>query len=103
MKKEDYTQYKKWELIIMISILKTIKFCNCKVGEFFLSFILIALPLLLFAGPSKGVWLVILLTHSVSLLVVGRLRSDEEKLDFDDELNREINSCKLALKQKKNK
>lgn len=99
----DYNQYKRWELIIMLTILKTIKFCNSKVGEFILSFILVSIPLLLFLGTSTVVWMIILLTHFFSLITVGKLRSDLDKWELDDEINKEIRSCKSALKQKKSK
>lgn len=98
--KDDYNKYKRWELIIMITILKTLRFCNSKVGEFILSFILIATPSFLLLGTSIVVWLIVLITHFISILTVGRLRSDKEKRELDDELKVEIKSCKLALKNK---
>ncbi len=101
--KEQYSKYKRWELIIMIIILKSLKFFNGKVGEFILSFILVSLPSLLIFGFNPIIWILILPTHLLTLVVTNKLRSDEDKKEWDDELNREIISCKLALKQKKNK
>lgn len=98
--KDDYNKYKRWELIIMLTTLKLLKFFNGSLGEFILSFILVAGPSLLILGNSLGVWITILITHFISLLTVGRLRSDKEKSEFDEELKVEIKSCKLALKNK---
>jgi hypothetical protein len=98
----QYKSCKKSELILMISILKTLQFLNSKVGEFLYSFLMIVgLPTLLF-GINPFVLGITMTAHILYMLLLSnRLRTSEDKKEFHDELDVQVVAFKSFLKEKK--
>ena len=98
----QYKSCKKSELILMISILKTLMFLNSKFGEFLLSLlIMVGLPIL-FCGLNPLVISVGMFFHFLYMILLSnKLRDNEDKKEFHNELNEQVVVFKSFLKEKK--
>ncbi len=100
-KLEKFRKAKKSELILMISILRSLRFMNSVVGEFLLSFaIIVGVPLLL-CGVSSFVFVVGLIVHFSYMLALSKLvRTPKDKKELHDELTEKLDTLSLFIKEK---